>query len=143
MKQRQGFSPLEIHLGHTVGETTAHLTRSFFYTDEYGIKHTAPAKMLTDGLSIPKFLWRIFGAPFASKWLASGIIHDSGCIEAHRMNDEFGDYDGAVKYRLKYDKLFLEMLRFQGCSRSRSWFLYRGVRIGARSIKKATTRPKS
>lgn len=136
MRMAQGFSPLEIHLGHTVGATTAHLTRSFYYTDENGIKHTADAKMLTDGLSIPRFLWRVFGAPFASKWLASGIIHDAGCIESHRMNDEDGDYEGAKAYRLKYDKLFREMLRYQGCSRSRSWFLYRGVRIGARSIKK-------
>ena len=137
MKKRQGFSPLEVHLGHVVGDTVAHLTRGFHYVDADGIKHTSPARMMTDGLSIPRFLWRVFGAPFASRYLASGIIHDAGCIEAHRLNDDFNDYKGAVAYRLQYDKLFREMLLFQGCSRSRSWWLYQGVRIGARSLRRS------
>ena len=135
MKMRQGFSPLEIHLGHTVGGTTAHLTRSFHYTALSGIKYTCPSRMLTDGLSLPRFLWRVLGAPFASPYLAAGIIHDAGCIDAQLAKDEVGLLE-AQRLRLIADKLFREMLMFLGCSKARAWIFYRGVRIGANSLRK-------
>jgi len=138
MKHRQEFSPLEIHLGHTVGGTTAHLTRSFHYTALSGIKYTCPSRMLTDGLSIPKFMWRIIGAPFASPYLAAGIIHDHLCIESHKAVAEIGLLE-AERERLIADKLFREMLLFMGCSRIKAWTMYRGVRIGARSLRRSVS----
>jgi len=35
-----------------------------------------PIGFVTDGASIPRFLWRVFGHPFQAKFLRAAVIHD-------------------------------------------------------------------
>ncbi len=128
--------PPDMHLVFVVGESRAFLSRSFYYVDECGIKHACPSRMVTDGLSIPKFLWRIFGAPFASPYLAAGLVHDHYCKCSHDVANA-GNLKEAKQLRHRADELFLEMLLFLGCNKVKAWAMFRGVRIGALSLLKA------
>jgi len=129
----QGF-PLDIHLIHRVGETIAHLSRSFYYIDKDGVKHNCPSRMVTDGLSIPRKLWFLFGAPFASPYLAGGLVHDGLCDQARDIARDVG-LKQARQLRLSADKLFHEMLLFLGCPRLKAWAMFRGVRIGSVALR--------
>jgi len=133
-KPMQGF-PLSIKLDHRVGETTAELMLMFYYIDKAGIKHCSHPHLCTDGLSIPKFLWSIFGPPFASVYLAAGIIHDSLCYDAGKMAAT-GNMLRAQQMRLAADDLFREMLLFLGSGRAMAWAMYRGARIGSASLRR-------
>jgi len=46
------------------------------YVDSAGNKHYAPCDFETDGLSIPRFWWRIIGHPLDAAYLGAGVIHD-------------------------------------------------------------------
>jgi len=124
-----GF-PGKIQLSHHTGQRYADLEAPFWYVDLAGRKHLAKQGMVTDGLSIPRFLWRLFGAPYASPYLAAGIIHDSYCKDARDIKHE-GDITGAKQMRREADVLFREMLLYLGCGRVKAWSMYKGVRIGA------------
>ena len=129
----QGFSHKEVCLAHTVGKKTAKLMRGLSYVDKDGVRYCSPARMTTDGFSIPRAFWRVIGPPYASEYLIAAVIHDQGCNYAHELNKT--NHEEAVKYRKEIDELFREMLIFLGCNRFKAWLMYRGVRIGARSMK--------
>lgn len=42
----------------------------------YGIGARIPAGFVSDGMSVPRFLWRILGATIDSKTLGPSIVHD-------------------------------------------------------------------
>jgi hypothetical protein len=128
----QSFSTDEVCLSHRGKYAT--LLKTVQYTDKDGVKFKAKTGMPTDGGSIPRAFWDTIGPPYASKYLPAYIIHDKLCMDSHHLND--ADHDSAVALRLEADKLFHEMLRFLGCSRIKAWLMYRGVRMGARSLKR-------
>ena len=48
----------------------------FSYTDPYGLVWDAPAGSVTDGASIPRYLWSLIGGPFEGKYRNASILHD-------------------------------------------------------------------
>ena len=67
------------------------------------IEVTVKGGFLTDGASIPRFLWRLYGSPFLGKYTASAIIHDA-LYGSHLTTKEVAD------------DLFLEMMEAEGVS---------------------------
>lgn len=75
---------------------------------------------LTDGASMPRFLWRLFGSPFTGKYTASAIIHDS-LYGTHLLSKE------------QTDSLFLEMMEVEDVALWKRTCMYYGVRWWGRS----------
>ena len=48
----------------------------FSYTDPYGLVWDAPAGSVTDGASIPRYLWSLIGGPFEGKYRNASVLHD-------------------------------------------------------------------
>ena len=69
---------------------------------------------ITDGASVPKFLWRFIGSPFTGNYTSSSIIHDSL-------------YGSHVTTKEVADSLFLEMLEVEGVSYWKRTLMYLGV----------------
>ena len=69
-----------------------------------------PKNFKTDGASIPKIFWSIFGCPFVGKYVKAAIMHDylySGIIDIdfHKANIEF--YKNMRKSGVKKRKAYL------------------------------------
>lgn len=47
-----------------------------FYVQVAGLPFTVPAGFITDGASIPRFLWRLCGHPMSTSRLPIAIFHD-------------------------------------------------------------------
>ena len=103
------------------------LYRDFSYTDTIGREHMAHKGMITDGGSIPRFLWRLIGSPFTGVARPAYIIHDKYCYKAN-------DLEGAerAELRLSADKLLLEILEYLGVKKWRLKTIYTAVRIFSR-----------
>ena len=132
---QQGFTSKAIHLEHEIGGVNAILTRSLTYIDKDGVKHTAHTPMPTDGGTIYRFFYRIIGPPYASPYLGAYIIHDDKCIKAKSLAIA-GLYGEAVVERQEGDLLFEEILEFLGCPSIKRKLMYKGVRVGAKSLNK-------
>lgn len=107
------------------------------YRDLAGRRHRASIGMPTDGLSIPRFFWRLAGPPFRHPYLLAAIIHDHYCYKAQSLPP--GRERKAM--RRSGDRLFREMVTVLGANRVQSWGLYRAVRTGAWSTRKAPQIP--
>ena len=59
------------------------LSKDWLVRTPYG-DFTVPKGMITDGASIPRFLWRICGSPFDSPRIVAAIIHDHLYSTHHR-----------------------------------------------------------
>jgi len=129
---KQGFYG-NLIISHTIGEKESKLVEELIYIDKKGRTHRAPANMPTDGLSIPRFFWRVVDPPMSSKYLAAAIIHDHYCYKAAHLADS--DIKAARKLRKDADKLFYEMLRYLGCGFVKAKAMYRAVRLGSITIK--------
>jgi len=46
------------------------------YTDPQGTIWDAPAGSVTDGASIPRYLWSVMGGPFEGKYRNASVLHD-------------------------------------------------------------------
>lgn len=82
--------------------------------DYYGFKYIVPAGFITDGASIPKFLWLFGFDPFALNTLRAAIIHDYL-------------YKTKVK-RFWCDVVFLEVMKESGCPFFKRWLYFLAVR---------------
>lgn len=69
----------------------------------------------TDGASIPRFLWRVFGSPYDPDIFPSAIGHD-------------GLYRGEIVPRKDADRAFLRMMEKNGVPKKKRRLVYRGVR---------------
>ena len=127
-KPKQGFSD-DVKLAFPEKETP-YLLEDFWYIDHEGDKHIAYAGMLTDGTSIPRALWTIFGNPFSTDHLPAAVIHDCICYDCEDLI-RAGLKKEARQLRLSADRLFLEMLLYLKIRKSKARLMYRGVRIGA------------
>lgn len=73
--------------------------------------HEVPAGFVTDGASIPRFLWRVLGHPFEAATIGAAVRHDyayqTGRVPREQADAEFhdnlrADGVGAVKAKLYY-----------------------------------------
>lgn len=70
----------------------------------------------TDGASIPRLLWRIFGSPYDPDIFAAAIGHDAL-------------YRGEIVPRKDADAAFLKMMAKSGVPKKKRRLIYRGVRL--------------
>ena len=78
------------------------------------IVHVLPG-FRTDGASIPRLLWRVFGSPYDPDIFAAAIAHDAL-------------YRGEVLPRKDADVAFLKMMARSGVPAKKRRLIYRGVR---------------
>ena len=78
------------------------------------VVHVKPG-FRTDGASIPRLLWRIFGSPYDPDIFPSAIGHD-------------GLYRGEIVPRKDADIAFLKMMEKSGVPEKKRRLVYRGVR---------------
>lgn len=55
------------------------LLHPFRYVDDKGLEWNVPAGYVTDGASIPQFLWGVAGGPFSGKYRKAAVVHDVYC----------------------------------------------------------------
>jgi hypothetical protein len=90
-------------------------TEYYFLLD--GKQMCIPAGWVSDGASIPRFLWCSLGSPFVGKHRAGCILHDF-LYWSNYQDRKFSDV-------CMYD-----MMRADGTAWVRASLIYRGVRMG-------------
>jgi hypothetical protein len=70
----------------------------FSYTDPYGLVWDAPAGSVTDGASIPRYLWSLIGGPFEGKYRNASILHD---VAYEKHNRPWTDCDRMFYYAMR------------------------------------------
>ncbi len=78
------------------------------------VVHVKPG-FKTDGASIPRLLWRVFGSPYDPDIFPSAIGHDAL-------------YRGEIVPRKDADRAFLKMMEKSGVPKKKRRLIYRGVR---------------
>jgi len=131
------FSSHVIPLEHHPCRGYALTLEDLVYCDLAGRQHRASGDMVTDGLSIPRFFWRLVGPPFRHPFLLAAIIHDHYCLKAASL--EPGQSRDAL--RLQGDLLFGEMCSQLGAKPLHAAILIRAVRFGALSSRKENPIP--
>ena len=123
-----GKSVSSVPLKHMPGTGYAILQATLLYIAASGRKVRAMCGMPTDGLSIPRFFWRVAGPPFRHVYLLAALIHDHLCKKAASL--PVGAERDAL--RLAADMLFREMCLFiKPKAKVRASVLYAAVRLGA------------
>lgn len=59
-----------------LGETDAVLMEDWPVDDVFGFRFVVPAGTMTDGASIPRFLWRVCGHPLQAPRVYAAMLHD-------------------------------------------------------------------
>lgn len=93
------------------------LDSEFGFVSASGATWRTPPGMETDGASIPRFLWPIFGGPFEGKYRDAAIVHDWYCSVRSRPWEDT-------------HLMFHEAMLVSGVSQQRARSLYLGVRFG-------------
>jgi hypothetical protein len=120
-----------------LGDAMAVLNRDFCYVDARGIEHWALDGMPTDGISIPRLLWRCCGHPFGRYFMAA-VIHDDGCYYANSLPPG-NERDAA---RAMIDDLFGEMCLWLDPSAPRVAAMWRqAVKMGGRMSSRGAPQP--
>lgn len=78
------------------------------------VVHVKPG-FKTDGASIPRLLWRVFGSPYDPDIFPAAIAHDAL-------------YRGEIVERKDADAAFLRMMEKSGVQEKKRRLVYRGVR---------------
>lgn len=86
------------------------------------VSMTIPAGFVTDGASVPKFLWRLCGHPMEAPRIYAAIVHD-------------WLYSGAVAgmTRSQADGIYRDIMIGCGCGRKRSHVEWLALRLCGRS----------
>lgn len=90
---------------------------SAWWVDVMDERIDLPHGFRTDGASVPRILWPIFGSPFAPSVICAALLHDY----LYTMQ---GVYDRAWA-----DAAFRILLLEHGASRTRAWLMWLGVRL--------------
>ena len=68
------------------------LIKDFKYVDQFAVSWLAPARLITDGATIPTPFWSVIGGPFEGLYREAAVVHDAGCCgqikpwqNVHRM----------------------------------------------------------
>jgi hypothetical protein len=83
----------------------------FSYTDPYGLVWDAPAGSVTDGASIPRYLWSLIGGPFEGKYRNASILHD---VAYEKHNRPWKDCD----------RMFYNAMRCSGVGATQAKTMY-------------------
>ena len=81
------------------------------YTDPQGTIWDAPAGSVTDGASIPRYLWSVMGGPFEGKYRNASVLHD---VAYEKHNRPWWDCD----------RMFYNAMRCSGVSASEAKTMY-------------------
>jgi hypothetical protein len=84
---------------------------------------TVPKGFLTDGASVPQFLWSMF--PAWGSYSRAALVHDYLC---YRLHEGVPHPEG--KTRKDADKIFAEAMKVCGTGSLIRFVMYVGVRIG-------------
>jgi len=60
------------------------LLKPFGYTDSRGVEWDVPVGYISDGASIPEWLWPAIGGPYSGRYRDAAVIHDFYCREQTR-----------------------------------------------------------
>lgn len=116
-------------LGHFEGKLVAELLQDgrsiklqqpYAYVDRCGRYWIAPSGSISDGASIPAFLWRLVGTPLVGKYRDAAVIHDWYCSVR-------------TENYLSVHRMFYEAMIASGVESGVAWRFYLGVRIGGPS----------
>jgi len=105
-----------IHVDHQ------HIELAADYTPDDLCAETIHKEFISDGASIPRFLWSTVGSPFMPKFIPAALYHDY-LLTHHR-----GRYSKA-----EIDQQFLRLLLANGVSKFRANLMYRAVRTFGRA----------
>ncbi|MCX7004762.1 MAG: DUF1353 domain-containing protein [bacterium] len=103
------------------------LLEDFSYIDPDGKKWNAPKGSVVNGASIPRPLWSTVGSPYTDDYRRASVVHDVAC-------------NSQTIPRKDADVMFYHACLAGGCSYSQANLLYAGVRVGAWSIARCTSR---
>jgi len=110
-------SPFPLKLkGEFVGNGKWKLTHPFAFNSKVFGRIDIPNRFVTDGASIPKFLWSIVGSPWSGKYAEAAIPHDWG-------------YHKQKLTRKQYDLVFLEAMKVLKVPFWKRRLMYQAVRI--------------
>ena len=98
------------------GEDVWRVEVGFFFRDRDGIKWYCPAGTITDGASIPRFLWGILGHPRDTDIGQPAALHDTL-------------YRRGYITRKRADELLAESMETLGASATKRALVYAGVRM--------------
>ncbi len=84
-------------------------------------KIIVPKDFLTDGASIPKVFWSIFGGPLSGRYIKSAIVHDYLCV----LNNQ------DLYSRERADKIFEWAMAEEGATLPKRKAMWLGARLGA------------
>ena len=116
---------VEIHVDHN------HIELFKPYKPDDLCKFTIPAGFVSDGASIPRWLWSTIGSPFHPKFIPAALYHDYE-LSLHwsvAVPRSSAVYSSARKDRKRaIDKEFRRLLLANGVSKSRAGLMYRAVR---------------
>ena len=90
-------------------------TKNFGFITQNGIHWPGPIGTVTDGASIPRFLWPIVGGPFEGKYRSAAVIHDYYC-------------DVRVRTWEEVDRMFYEAMISGGVDEVQAQTIYFAVR---------------
>jgi hypothetical protein len=93
------------------------LLEDFAYKDRRNTVWIAPKGYVSNGASIPSFLWSVVGAPLDGKYRNAAIVHDAAC-------------DAMEKPPADVHLAFYEACRCGGLSEAYAKILYTGVLLG-------------
>jgi hypothetical protein len=89
-----------------------------------GKKIEVPVGFVTDGASVPRFLWWFL--PPWGKYSRPAVIHDYLCVQIEKDTPHI-----QASTREQADAIFFEAMGVTGVGRIKKWILWIGVRIGA------------
>jgi hypothetical protein len=93
------------------------LLKPFGYTDSNGVDWNVPEGFISDGASIPEWLWLVLGGPFSGPYRDAAVIHDYYCSQRTRKWEDV-------------HKVFLEAALSRGTAEDLAKTLYAGVLLG-------------
>jgi hypothetical protein len=93
------------------------LLRPFGYTDSRGVEWDVPEGYISDGASIPEWLWAALGGPYSGRYRDAAVVHDFYCRERTRKWQDV-------------HMVFLEAALNRGTPESLAKSMYAGILFG-------------
>ncbi len=98
------------------GKRDMRLLEPITYIDSSNIHWLAEEGRVIDGASIPRFFWRVCGAPLSGKYRRASVLHDVYCVKKTRPHK-------AVH------RMFYEAMLEDGVSKAKAKVMYKAVRL--------------
>jgi hypothetical protein len=93
------------------------LLKPFAYIDSKGVRWDVPEGFISDGASIPGYLWVVLGGPYSGPYRDAAVIHDYYCREKSRRWEDV-------------HLVFLEAALKRGTAQSLAQSMYAGILLG-------------